>query len=152
MTERRMISIPADPEGFVSRKCPTCSKLFKIKLGEGSDKPLSHCPYCNAQGDDWFTDEQRAYVKASSVNFAQEVVGKKLEEMARGFNRRMPQGGLISMKMTHQSSPKRPPPPKPVESEEPMPVAAFDCCDERVKHDGSTKVLHCIICGSPANS
>ena len=150
MEERTTISIPTDSEGFISRKCPECSKLFKIKLGEGSDKPLAHCPYCNAHGDDWFTDEQRTYVEAASGNFAQNVVGKKLDEMTRRFNRGMPRGGFITAKMTHKPSPRRPLPPVPAETEEPMPVATFGCCGETVKHDGSAEVLHCVICGSEA--
>ncbi|CAN5908338.1 hypothetical protein BH23PLA1_BH23PLA1_37560 [soil metagenome] len=45
MEERTTISIPTDSEGFISRKCPACSKRFKVTLGQGSDKPLTHCPY-----------------------------------------------------------------------------------------------------------
>jgi hypothetical protein len=148
--ERTTISIPADSEGFISRRCPACSKLFKVRYGQGSDQPLAHCPYCNTRGDGWFTAEQRAYVEAVTQNFAQGVVGRKLDEMARGFNRSVPRGGFITAKMTHKPSPRRPVPSVPIEPEEPMPVITFGCCNETVKHDGSTAALHCVICGAEA--
>jgi hypothetical protein len=148
MGEQTTISIPSDSEGFLSRKCPACLKHFKIKLGEGSDEPLSHCPYCDERGDDWFTDEQRAYVEAVGLNFAHDIVSEKLGAMARRFNRGSSGGGFITAKMTHSSSPRKAVPPVPVEPEETMPVVFFECCKERVKHDGSTEALHCIICGN----
>lgn len=148
MSEQTTISIPTDDDGFISRKCPACSKLFKAKYGEGSDKPLSHCPYCDATGDDWFTDEQRAYVQAVGVNFARSIVSRELGKMAQCFNQGMPRVGFITAKMTHTPSPERPVPPVPTESDEPMPVALFECCNEKIKHDGSKEALHCVICGT----
>jgi hypothetical protein len=151
MGEQTTISIPSDSQGFLSRKCPACSKLFKIKLGEGSDEPLSHCPYCDARGDDWFTDEQRAYVRAVGLNFARDVVSEQLGDMARRLNRGASGGGFITAKMTHKSSPRQPVPPVLIESDQPMSVVFFECCKESVKHDGSSDSLHCIICGAEAH-
>lgn len=151
MSEHTSISIPTDGDGFISRKCPSCSKVFKAKYGEGSDKPLTHCPYCNATGDNWFTDEQGAYVRAASVNFARSIVSRDLEKMARDFNRSMPRGGFITAKMTHKPSPEQPLPPVPTESDEPMSVSYFACCNERIKHDGSSGALYCVICGTESN-
>ena len=39
--------------------------------------------------------------------------------------------------------------PKPVEPETAMPIQVFDCCGERIKHDGSSARLYCIVCGTP---
>jgi len=148
VSEQTTISIPTDGDGFISRKCPACTKHFKAKYGEGSDQPLSHCPYCGATGDDWFTDEQRAYAEAASVNFARSIVSRELGKMAQSFNRSMPRGGFITAKMTHTPSLEEPLPPVPSESNEAMSVALFECCNERIKHDGSSESLHCVICGA----
>lgn len=86
-------------------------------------------------------------MEAAGFNFAQEAVGKELDAMARRFNRSMPRGGLITAKLTHKSSPKKPLPPVPAEVEGGMDVFHFTCCDEPVKHDGSSSRLFCIICG-----
>ncbi|WP_165074796.1 hypothetical protein [Paludisphaera rhizosphaerae] len=152
MSDQTTISIPTDDDGFISQKCPTCSGLFKVKHGEGSDKPLAHCPYCGAAGDDWFTDEQRAYIEAAGRNFALDLVSSELEEMTRDFNREMPRGGFITAEMSFTPSPEEPLPPVPAESNEPMPVALFECCNERIKHDGSSEVLHCVICGTASKA
>ena len=151
MSEQTTISIPTDTDGFISRKCPACSKLFKAKYGEGSNHPLSRCPYCGSSADDWFTDEQRAYVRAAGFNFARGVMNRELGNMARKFNRSAGRGGFITAKMTHSPSSSKPLPPVPVESSEPMAIALFTCCNERVKHDGSLEALHCVICGKVAN-
>ena len=151
MSEHTTISIPTDSDGFISRKCPACSKLFKAKYGEGSDQPLSHCPYCGSSDADWFTDEQRVYVRAAGLNFARGIMGREIGKIAQKFNRGMGRGGFITAQMSHTTSPNKPLPPIPVESDEPMAIALFDCCNERVKHDGSLEALHCVICGKIAS-
>lgn len=148
MSDQTTISIPTDDDGFISQKCPACSKLFKAEFGEGSDKPLGYCPYCGAAGGDWYTDEQRAYIEAAGRNFALEVVRRELGEMTRSFNRGVPCGGITTAEMSLEPTPEEPLPPVPAESNEPMPVASFRCCNERIKHDGSSAALHCVICGA----
>jgi|SRR6516162_250117 ribosomal protein S27E len=55
-------SLRADADGFISQHCPHCDKRFKAVFGNGSDKPLSYCPYCGSKGENWWTPEQMQYL------------------------------------------------------------------------------------------
>lgn len=143
VTERKIhISLNADENGYISQECPACKRHFKIKPGEGSDQPVSYCPYCAHQGQDcWWTQEQADYLSG--------VVGKtliepKLDKMAKDFNREAGSGNFINMTMAvkHSSNPT-----KPEEPNDKMPLITFECCGESIKHDGNNSALNCIICG-----
>ncbi len=139
------VSIPTDEDGFISQVCLSCRRRFKVKFGEGSDKPVGFCPYCAKQGDDWFTESQHAYF-VSAVN--ERVVGPMLDDFASRINRMNRSRGLVRVgaEITHD-----PPAPEPIEPEEDWPIVTFSCCDEPIKHDGNQEVLHCIICGQAAS-
>ncbi len=137
------VSLPTDSDGFVSQECPACSKRFKVVFGEGSDRPISHCPYCSHVNQDcWWTQAQADYFAAMA---GQEIAGPLLDDFARGVNRISKPGDFlkISAKITHG-----PQATAPEELDTPMSVANFDCCGERIKHDGSVATLQCIICGA----
>lgn len=141
MSDHVTVSLPTDDDGFLSQECPGCERRFKVNFNEGSDQPISFCPYCghNATGC-WWTPEQAEYLSAKA---AEEVVGPELEKMARDFNRKS-SGGLISMNMEVSRSPT---PPSPEEPNDNLPVTTFECCGERIKHDGQKSMLRCVICG-----
>jgi hypothetical protein len=142
MEQRIQVSFSTDGEGFISQRCPSCNRKFKIRINEEGDDSLTHCPYCGCESEEgWLTEEQEAY--ALGV-FAQQAVDPMLEEFTRELNRMNHPGGLISVSGHYE---KTNPPPKPVESDEPMPLIIFACCGEQVKHDGSLSQLFCIACG-----
>ena len=90
------ISFNTDEEGFLSQECPGCERRFKAKLGEGSDEPISFCPYCDYTGRDcWWTQKQAEYLSAKA---AEEVLGPELEKLKKAFG--SGGGGLFSMKAT----------------------------------------------------
>jgi ribosomal protein S27E len=136
------VKFNTDDEGFLSQECPNCQKRFKVRFGEGSDKPISFCPYCSHQDQNcWWTQAQADYMAAVA---GKTVIEPELERMARDFSREAGSGGFISMKIEVKSDP---PPVPPQEPSEDWPVALFDCCNERIRHDRSHASLHCVICG-----
>jgi hypothetical protein len=104
------VKMPADDNGLVGRQCPRkeCGKYFKLKPGTGlkGDVPC-HCPYCGFTSDsnEFWTLDQRAYVKAVAMNYASEEIHRMLKGLEFDYK---PQGGFgigISMKVT--SGPQR---------------------------------------------
>ena len=136
------VSISTDSDGFVSQECPACSKRFKVVFDEGSDQPIGHCPYCGHTGQNcWWTQEQADYLTAIA---GEEIAGPLLDDFARKINRMSRPGDFLKVNAKVKHEPR---PPKPGEPDGPMAVATFDCCGERIKHDGSASTLHCVICG-----
>ncbi len=141
------VSLPTDIDGFISQECPACRKRFKVVLGEGSDQPIGHCPYCgHAEQNCWWTQEQADYLAAIA---GQEIAGPLLDDFARGVNRISKPGDFLQIRAKVQHDPL---PGPPVEENGPMSTMDFDCCGERIKHDGSVARLHCVICGAMTKS
>ena len=141
------ISLETDTDGFISQECPSCLKLFKVKFGEGSSQPVGHCPYCGHEGRScWWTREQADYIGGVA---SKEIVGPMLNDMARKINGGHRASGMIRMtaRVGHASQPVR-----PNEPDTPMATMTFACCKERIKHDGQSAKLHCIICGELADA
>ena len=135
------VSLATDNDGFLSQECPACERRFKIVPGEGSDKPVSFCPYCRHNGHDcWWTPQQAEYI---SGVVGEQVVVPELDQMARDFNRGSGRGFIrMSVKVTRPRVPSRPDEPNDV-----WPVTKFECCNERIKHDGQATGVACVICG-----
>ncbi len=135
------VSLATDQDGFLSQECPDCERRFKVLLGQGSDQPIRHCPYCGHEGENcWWTPEQAEYLGAVA---SESLLGPELKKMARDFNRQAGRG-LISMKMDVKTGPV---PVAPTEAQDDMPIVDFPCCNEQIKHDGRSSSLRCIICG-----
>lgn len=136
------VQLKTDGDGFISQECPNCEKRFKIRYGEGSDQPLSVCPYCGHEGRNcWWTKEQVDYLGKVVI---QETIEPKLEKMAKEVNRNTRKGGFITMSMNFKRSRKAIPPEEP---EDNWGTTLFDCCNETIRHDSSKSTLYCVICG-----
>lgn len=143
MDTRVNTHLTTDADGFVSQECPACRRRFKVIFERGGGRVVSFCPYCGHRGRDcWWTPEQVTYFK--SVVTAS-VVAPMVEEFARDLRRLNRRGGWISFDAKLESSPRA---RQPMETSLRMPVAVFECCNEKVKHDGSARRLRCIICGA----
>ena len=141
------ISMNTDCDGFLSQECPACTGRFKAKFGEGSDQPISFCPYCCHMGQRcWWTPEQAAYIGAMGQNAASGLVADELDKMAKKINRQS-KSGLIKIKMTtERARPQRA--VAPAEPDDKMSVFDFPCCGERIKHNSVQDKLFCVICGN----
>jgi len=134
------VSFPTDADGFLSQECPSCEQLFKVVFGEGSEQPISYCPYCGYNGQDcWHTQPQVDYIQAVAANIALGPELKKLERQMKGMSK-----GFLKIDMK-SNLPK--PPPAPMETDDLLDILRFPCCNETIKvtrHDHH----FCIICGT----
>ena len=74
----------------------------------------------------------------------QEIAGRLLDDFVREVNRMSRAGDFLQLnaKVEHGH-----PLSRPAETDSSMKSVSFECCGERVKHDGSRTRLYCIICG-----
>jgi hypothetical protein len=133
------VSFHTDTDGFLSQECPSCEQRFRVLFGEGSEEPISFCPYCGHKGRDcWYTKEQVAYIKAVAAN---RVLGPELKKLESEMKRAS--GGLLKIDM--KTDLPRPGSP-PMETDEPLEILRFPCCNETVKLTQHER-HYCIICG-----
>lgn len=133
------VSFPTDADGFLSQECPSCQQRFKVIFGQGSQEPISHCPYCGYKGQQcWLTQEQSDHVKAVATNAVLAPELKKLEQTIKRTSE-----GLFKINMeSNLPKPSRP----PVEIDASFDILHFPCCKEIIKVNRQQRHF-CIICG-----
>ena len=133
------VSFPTDTDGFLSQECPSCQQRFKVIFGEGSQEPISYCPYCGYKGQQcWLTQEQSDHVKAVATNIVLVPELKKLERKIKGSSK-----GLLKINMkSNLPKPSQP----PIETDASFDTLHLPCCKETVKVNRQQKHF-CIICG-----
>ena len=135
------LSLKCDDDGFISQECPECKKRFKVKYGEGSDKPISYCPYCAHEGSDcWWTEAQTDYI---SKVVLQGTIEPEIEKMANNLKHHSHKGDLVSISMDYKPTSKA---VAPQEKEDDWPKMLFECCSETIKHEKGHETLFCVIC------
>jgi hypothetical protein len=118
------VSLPADREGFVSKKCPSCTRRFKART---DIERLEHCVYCGARSSTgWHTEEQEAYILAVAC---EQGVDPLLADSGREQRQIDASGSGISFSTHFERTVA---PPKPVESDTPMGVFTSACCGVEV--------------------
>ena len=133
------INFPTDADGFLSQECPSCEQRFKVVFGQGSEEPISYCPYCGHNGQNcWFTQAQADYIQAVAANVALGPELKKLERQFKGMSK-----GFLKASMK-SNLPK--PPPAPIETDDRLDILHLPCCNETVKVARHERHF-CIICG-----
>ena len=61
------LKLNTDSEGFISQECPECGHRFKVKLGDGSPRPVTYCPYCRHKNrESWWTGPQASYIESAA--------------------------------------------------------------------------------------
>lgn len=133
------VSFPTDADGFLSQECPSCEQRFKVVFGEGSEEPISYCPYCGYKGNDcWYTQEQVDHMQAVATSVA---LGPELKKLERQL-KRAPKGLLTIDMKSDLPEPSAP----PMETDDPLDIVHFPCCNETVKVTRHERHF-CIICG-----
>lgn len=126
------VSFLTDSDGFLSQECPSCEQRFKVRFGEGSDEPISYCPYCGHKGEQcWYTKEQVDHMSTVAQTVFVTPALKRLQRSLGGKS----SGGF--------STPQTPP---PIDPDLDLPILKFPCCNETIKAAHQNK-LFCIICG-----
>jgi len=102
------ISLPTDKNGFVSRRCPKCEGIFKIKPGtgmQGSNLPC-RCPYCGWKNDmsEFNTPEQIEYAKSVAINKIMGALQRDVQEWGRELENST-KNSFIKMKIDFKSNP-----------------------------------------------
>ena len=134
------LNFPKDADGFLSQECPSCEQQFKVIFGEGSEEPISYCPYCGHNEQDcWFTQVQVDYMQSVAANVALGPELKKLEHQLKGMST-----GFLKVDMTSNLSE---PPPAPTETDDLLAILHLPCCNETVKVTRHERHF-CIICGT----
>jgi len=134
------VSFPTDRDGFLSQECPSCEQNFKVLFGEGSEQPISFCPYCGHEGQQcWYTKAQIEHLQAVAANVVLGPELRKLERELKGASKE-----LLKIEMKSRL-PDVPPPPMETDGE--FEIVRFPCCNETVKATQHDK-LFCVICGA----
>ena len=148
MGDTRNTSVPLKhtPDGFMSQECPKCERTFKVAPGKGSSNPVTHCPYCNHEGEGcWWTKAQAQYICEYGKYGASKLIGPHIDKTARDLTRKT--RGNNSLKISVNVN--KPPVPRAPEEDDDMAASiTFDCCGETIRHDGNNAQLYCPICGT----
>lgn len=104
------VSLPTDKNGLISRECPDCKCIFKIKLGtglKGNNLPC-HCPYCGWTDDmsQFNTLDQIEYAKSVAINQIMGALQSSVQEWGRELERST-RNSFIKMKVDFNSSPRQ---------------------------------------------
>jgi hypothetical protein len=131
MTE---IKLNTDREGFISQECPACGHRFKVKLGDGSPRPVTYCPYCRHKNrEGWWTRLQAGYIEAAA-GVGDHQLDRMLLDVLKGSKevnlKKLPGAGAEA----------------PAEPQEAWPVVEFPS-REVVRHDGTALKLFCPLTG-----
>ncbi|MEM7794928.1 MAG: toll/interleukin-1 receptor domain-containing protein [Cyanobacteria bacterium P01_C01_bin.118] len=135
------VNFPTDIDGFLAQECPSCDLQFKVAFGQGSEDPISHCPYCGYRGSDcWYTKAQADYIQSVVVNTALIPELKKFQRQTK-----LSSVGPLRVEIKSDSSlPAEP--PMEIDNAS-MKVLHFPCCNETIKVEQREKHF-CIICGT----
>ncbi|MFH1717598.1 MAG: toll/interleukin-1 receptor domain-containing protein [Planctomycetota bacterium] len=134
------MSFPTDMDGFLSQECPSCEQRFKIVFGQGSEEPISYCPYCGYNGREcWHTQEQVDYMQVVAANTALAPELRKLERELKGMSNEFLK---IDVKSDLTESPL-----PPMETDDAFDMLHFPCCNETIKVTRNERYF-CTICGT----
>ncbi len=143
--------MPLDSEGFLRRRCQSCSREFKwLHTPDGSANAVApppggyYCPYCGIQSHEWMTDAQSALVNETvqreAVQIAQRQLNQAMKDAVRG-----------SKFLSYKESPGKPmPEPHPLSEDDDMKRIDFQCHPtEPIKIEESwSGSLYCLICSA----
>jgi hypothetical protein len=133
------VSFPTDSDGYLSQECPSCEQQFKVCFGEGSEEPISFCPYCGHKGHDcWYTQEQAEHIQAVTFDVVLGPELKKLEQTIKQAS-----SGFLKINMKAELPQTG---ASPMETDDALLLIRFPCCNETIKVVQHDKHF-CIICG-----
>lgn len=172
----RSVSFPLDGV-FLRRQCPLCGRQFKVELteeerttfqqaaeesymvqspdvktpGDAQESLLGgyYCPYCGQQAaeDQWWTEEQAAYLEVVVGNIAAELLN---QELIRPLKRlaRHDRNSLVSLRVEADEL-RQQEEWVPAETDD-MTSVDLPCCERAVKiEDDWAGTVHCFFCGFP---
>jgi hypothetical protein len=107
------VEIPADPEGYFDRACPSESCLFEFKIHEDDWKEKARdeevfCPFCRhgAPSDQWWTERQLAHARQAAFGQVKGDIKQAMKRDADRWNRRQPRNSFIRITMSVDNKPR----------------------------------------------
>jgi hypothetical protein len=109
------VSIPVDDDGYFGRRCPACTRMFKMDAGEYQQLPDDLeliCPYCGCRREngEFMTPDQRARVESAASAMVEQYVHHTLGDVLRqtfSGSQSSSRGAFISIEWRYE--PGRPP-------------------------------------------
>jgi hypothetical protein len=162
MTER--VGLPRDALGFIRRECPHCHRQFKMRGGPSDGAVIQrhlsrflllvnceelapageslYCIYCgrSANGDEWCTPQQRAWIEKVAGVLAREIRFEQLAFPVRTLR--------DNPRLTFLPMPPAEGIPEMRSEPDDMVRALFICCVEDVKVESHwAQPIYCPRCG-----
>jgi hypothetical protein len=108
------VPMPADPDGYFDRECPSGECLFQFKFhqddwaGKVRDEEV-FCPLCghNADSSKWWTQEQIKHAEEDALARIQQHLGHAMRRDADNWNRRQRRDSFLSITMKVDSRSQR---------------------------------------------
>ena len=139
------ISIPADEEGYVILKCPSCSEKFMLTVEDIEDESRIDiwCPNCCLAHDNYLDDDV--------YELAERIVENQVAAMLNDFSRSLEKSFRNSKNIKFKSE-------KRIEKQAELPIARktgdyeekkYLCCDKTAKISSIKKFegSYCPFCG-----
>lgn len=140
------ISIPTDPDGFLSMECPFCIGRFKLEAGEAHDYDfiVVHCPICglNSDPNNFWTSNAVEAAQIAAMNLAREVINDSMKDWEHSFKRMKG----VSLK---RGAPLKPEADKVLLELPDLELEELECCHKSVKVNPLDKSVgvYCPYCG-----
>jgi uncharacterized Zn-finger protein len=84
------VELTGDSDGFLSRQCPTCGRVFKLlvfRMQNETAPEAAYCPYCGTTpASRWDTGDQAAYLRAHVERLGAQYVARRFREMLDGLD------------------------------------------------------------------
>ena len=141
------MSIPIDDDGFFGRECPRCSQHFRIAHEDYDSLPDDlriWCVYCGHEDEhsEFITSQQHDRVMRAARDYAQQFVGKMLNDTFGSRSRRSHSSGV---KLSYRSTPFFPAPLPGISEERLVRMRVCESCSVRYAVFGEHRF--CPVCG-----
>lgn len=112
-THKVSVAMPADPEGYTDRQCPSGECMFQFKLHENDwaqkvrDEEV-FCPFCGHTADStqWWTQQQIEYAKDMALAQIQQRIGHAMQIDAQHWNRRQKRDSFLNITLKVNNKPQ----------------------------------------------
>ena len=151
-SDRLLVTMPTDEEGFFGRECPSCDQHFRVAAEDYSQLPddqVLWCVYCGYQDDvsEFVTMQQLERVKSAASDYATQRVGEALDQsFGRAFGRsRRSRDSFLQVSFRYRSEPFYPSPLPGIDEERLIRERACESCGLRYAVFGEHRF--CPVCG-----
>lgn len=132
------LSFKSDEDGFISRECRACERVFKICLSASKGAAFRYCPYCGVEGRNWSTSRQKNFAKKAGRDRFQSELTAVLQRALRGSILQLkPKSPVVKRSIERTAR---------LEDNSNWPELSFPS-GFRIKHDGTQMEFFCPVTG-----